>query len=494
VEVVKSALRVCQREAAKNPDEDIDRPDGYSNEAVATDDEWAQISQVDLSPYWDINWALQDPHALHWLFEWHPQHQGDHHGHGSTLTTTNGVSALSPPDSKVPLAEVAERDEELQIAKEACVVLRALESSHACQKYLNGVSNTWIVKPASKSRGRGVELYRHLNAIADFATRKEGSLWITQKYIERPLIIKRKKFDIRQWVVVTDWNPLTVWFYRDAYVRFSVEDFDLFSIENRFKHLTNYSISKNSAQFYSTEIEGNMWSSDEFKSYLLDAFGRDVWGESVQPAIRRIVRASLQCVQQAIENRRNSHEIFGYDFMVDEGFNVWLLEVNSCPDLDYTTPTTEYLVRKCLHDLIKVVVDWADAPPHQRREIDTGGFELLHQGQRIDRSSTYIAAPHLMIGRPGRQQTDANDHTESSLWDESAPTSAATLPTTTAAIRPLPPASALTITATATTGTPVPCPEGEGGQPTLAPAAVVSSPAPSLPLARSALVSQLPNQ
>ena len=238
-----------------------------------------------------------------------------------------------------------------------------------------------------------------------------------------------------------------------------------------------------------------MWSSDEFKSYLLvhsthrqhthagpslspcgvcqDAFGRDVWGESVQPAIRRIVRASLQCVQQAIENRRNSHEIFGYDFMVsggrvaqahsshslhrqerptvvfvalcvlllqvDEGFNVWLLEVNSCPDLDYTTvrkrererqlclclcvclhccllpppavlcvqPTTEYLVRKCLHDLIKVlqlavdgwdphphdvpfpcvcgwchltqvVVDWADAPPHQVRNKSPSIHPSVH--------------------------------------------------------------------------------------------------------------------
>ena len=177
MEVVKSALRVCQREAAKNPDEDIDRPvgvwvgqpastampampggtvgvcvclcvcflfglwsgrllergcrNGRGVGADLTGKERERESpdhpahspcitrQVDLSPYWDLNWALQDPHALHWLFEWHPQHQGNDHDHGSTLTTTNGVSASSPPpDSKVPLAEVAEGDEELQIAKQ----------------------------------------------------------------------------------------------------------------------------------------------------------------------------------------------------------------------------------------------------------------------------------------------------------------------------------------------------------------------------------------
>ena len=100
--------------------------------------------------------------------------------------------------------------------------------------------------------------------------------------------------------------------------------------------------------------------------------------------IRNIVINSLESVQDNFEMKKGiPFEMFGYDVMVDDDFNCWLIEVNSSPAMDYSTDVTERLVKMVLEDTVKVVIDHASAPPKKQKKVDTGGFECVYKAKRI---------------------------------------------------------------------------------------------------------------
>ena len=82
-------------------------------------------------------------------------------------------------------------------------------------------------------------------------------------------MIYNTKFDIRQWFVVTDWNPLTVWFYKDCYLRFCSQEYTLKDF-NEAIHLSNNAIQCNyeNGQRSDKLPDENMWTSDDFQDYL----------------------------------------------------------------------------------------------------------------------------------------------------------------------------------------------------------------------------------
>ena len=53
--------------------------------------------------------------------------------------------------------------------------------------------------------------------------------------------------------------------------------------------------------------------------------------------MKEIVVWTLKCGQDIIETRKNSMELYGFDFMIDEKFNPWIIEVNSSPSLEFST-------------------------------------------------------------------------------------------------------------------------------------------------------------
>ncbi|KAJ0412304.1 hypothetical protein ATCC90586_009494 [Pythium insidiosum] len=278
--------------------------------------------------------------------------------------------------------------------------------------------NVWIVKPAGMSRGRGIRVFNRLDALleyADVANHKECQ-WVAQKYIENPLLICRRKFDIRQWVLVTSWDPLTVWFYADCYVRFSSQEYSTENLDDAFVHLTNNSIQKHSDSFHdvyatddgSMQVEGNMWHSDELRQYLRrQRGGDDVFLARVQPRMQQLVVLSLQCVQDQVQHRENACELYGYDFMLDDALQPWLIEVNSSPACDYSTPTAQRYVETGLRGIVQVIVDHREFELRRRAgkvardkepEPDTGRWRRIFRGEFVGKPVSSFGADFQVRG------------------------------------------------------------------------------------------------
>ena len=91
--------------------------------------------------------------------------------------------------------------------------------------------------------------------------------FIIQKYIERPLLINQRKFDIRVWIFIDSEGD--AYFCKKGYLRTSSKKFflDADDPDNRFVHLTNIAVQKHSESFGQHE-DGNILSFKQFQKYI----------------------------------------------------------------------------------------------------------------------------------------------------------------------------------------------------------------------------------
>lgn len=58
----------------------------------------------------------------------------------------------------------------------------------------------------------------------------KSTSFVIQKYIESPLLLKKRKFDIRVWILVT--QKLDVHWFREGYLRTSSMEYTTDCVEN----------------------------------------------------------------------------------------------------------------------------------------------------------------------------------------------------------------------------------------------------------------------
>ncbi|ETO32154.1 tubulin tyrosine ligase-like protein [Reticulomyxa filosa] len=253
------------------------------------------------------------------------------------------------------------------------------------KKILKGTK--WILKPTCKAQGAGIFIIDKLIQLKKWSPsygHNKEEPYVVSRYIEKPLLIGGKKFDLRLYVLVTSYRPLRVYFHKQGFGRFSNVKYTLKKEEmnNTEIHLTNVAIQKHGADY--NPNHGNKWSFENFITYVEGIFGNEASVQLIKK-IKVIIIHSLLAVQSVIINDKHCFECYGYDILVDEDLKPWLLEVNASPSLSATTKNDRDVKRKLLKDVFACVVP-PDFPSTQisqgcaswNTSAQVGDFELIY--------------------------------------------------------------------------------------------------------------------
>jgi hypothetical protein len=238
----------------------------------------------------------------------------------------------------------------------------------------------WLVKPAEWSnRGAGIRLFDNLDEVENRVDSKEQT-WVVQKYIEHPLLIHRRKFDVRSYCLTTQdpgGGALRAHFYREAYLRTTSAEYTTKTLD-RMVHLNNDAVQKKGEDYGKFE-SANKLSLDDFQRYLNEHHPKDRISvkDHIVPQMQSLMADVLKSVVDRLNPRKLDHcfEVYGFDFMVDTNYRVWLIEVNTNPCLELSNSYLAQLIPKMLDEAFQLTIDrifpHAAAPQHPLPNVQT---------------------------------------------------------------------------------------------------------------------------
>ncbi|XP_057176089.1 protein polyglycylase TTLL10 isoform X1 [Triplophysa rosa] len=223
------------------------------------------------------------------------------------------------------------------------------------EAFFNGVCNDkssmWICKPTGLNQGRGIFLMRTPEDIAAFRERLQSTMEqqtnkrspfslpqarVVQQYIQKPLLLQGRKFDVRSYFLIACTSPHMV-FFRHGYIRLTCNHYDPNS-DNITAHLTNQYMQKKNP-LYSLLKEETVWSMEHFNTYINETYmapkglPKDWALGPFAKRMQQIIMHCFQAVKAKLDCRLGYFDLIGCDFLIDENFKVWLLEMNCNPAL-----------------------------------------------------------------------------------------------------------------------------------------------------------------
>lgn len=275
-------------------------------------------------------------------------------------------------------------------------------------QYAKDHKNTvFILKPGSGSCGNGIFLTK------SFANVNPYQRMICQTYIKRPLLVDGFKFDLRVYTLVTSMDPLRVYVYNEGLVRCATQRYyepSEMNLNQKFMHLTNYSINKNSVT-YSRDHEAGSKRTFSALNRMLEDDGHDVaklWSNIDDLIVKTIISAwpvlshSYRASFPLHDDISACFELLGFDIIIDHQLNPYLLEVNHSPSFTMDEPIDKKVKLSVLRDTLKLL------------------YTNVNDKRRITREDRNRILQRSRGNRGGRANSgDALKRSESKRWLQS---------------------------------------------------------------------------
>eukprot|EP00899_Mesostigma_viride_P012628 jgi/Mesvir1/21366/Mv20850-RA.1 len=262
------------------------------------------------------------------------------------------------------------------------------------EEFRRNPSALWIIKPSNRAQGTGIFLINKLSQVRRFANDKgwlgpQGApvatsgkdTYVASRYIDSPLLIGGRKFDLRLYVLVLSYRPLKAYLSSLGFARFCNEKYtcDVSEIDNALVHLTNVAIQKHGPDYNASH--GNKLTLASLMLYIAAHFGQRS-AARLDADIRALIVHTLRAVQGVMINDRHCFELYGYDVIIDDRLQPWIIETNASPSLSTTTADDRRLKFHVISDALRAITppEWRHLHPARtpdgfapRRAASAGG-------------------------------------------------------------------------------------------------------------------------
>lgn len=159
--------------------------------------------------------------------------------------------------------------------------------------------------PLHSSQGQGIVVTDDRECILSHLTQHKKK-FVIQKYIERPLLLYKTKFDIRSYFLVAiERKSITFWTSPVSSIKFASAEFTLDNLEEMI-HITNAAVQQKYIQQTPRDTRipyHRMWSNDQFLCYLQSQNMEYVWHERIYPSMKKSLLAIARATCDNIDKK-----------------------------------------------------------------------------------------------------------------------------------------------------------------------------------------------